>query len=100
VFDGEHIWEPIFGLDTPGLVISNSSIVNHCIEVAEPIKLFRNAACDRNGGEIPDNHRLHLRRGFSGALGPVLVPRVQDDVPCSRGATGRPSVQAQWTILK
>jgi hypothetical protein len=72
------MWKPIFGLNSPGFAIFDSRIVNHCIEVAEPIKLLRNAAGARNGGEIADNHRLHLRRGFSGALCPVLVPRVQD----------------------
>jgi hypothetical protein len=78
------MWKPIFGLDTPSFAIPDSSIVNHCLEMAEPIDLLRNAAGARNGGKIAYKHRLDLRRGLSGALGPVVVPRMQDHVmPCS-----------------
>ncbi len=42
--DGEHMGQPVFGCDAPGLAIADARIVNYSVEGAEPINLIGHAA--------------------------------------------------------
>ncbi len=76
--DGEYLGQAVFGHDAPRLPVADACIVDHRIEGAERVDLFRDFAGLSDTRQIADDDRLRLRNGGQRFLTPRLVAGVQN----------------------
>jgi len=78
LIDGKYLRQTVFGRDAPGLPVSDSCIVNHCIEGAECLDLFGHVAGLSDARQIAGDDCLRSQNGGKRFASSLLVTGMQN----------------------
>jgi hypothetical protein len=74
------VWQAVLRLNAPGLAIADADIVNHGVELPEPVRLIGDAARSIERRHVTFNDCLGVRQGHAGIIGPLAIAGVKDDM--------------------